>query len=133
MPSGIVSSMASSTKAMENHFRAAAKRQGLFLSKSRTRDPRAILFGRWWLYELITERIRERDSGNLSQKGTTIKHTILRYGGPQGIPDLGWVEKVLDWTPEVRRPQGEAVHPTRDLDEEYIDLYHRLLNLSPSV
>jgi hypothetical protein len=34
-------------KVRENRLRAAAKRQGLELSKSRSRDPRAIDYGRW--------------------------------------------------------------------------------------
>jgi len=34
-------------KVRENRLREAAKRQGLELSKSRRRDPRALDFGRW--------------------------------------------------------------------------------------
>ena len=38
-----------SVKARENRLRRAAERQGLRLSKSRTRDPLALSFG-WYVY-----------------------------------------------------------------------------------
>lgn len=42
--------MAESTqKVRENRLRRAAERQGLSLSKSRTRDPRAVRFGEYTL------------------------------------------------------------------------------------
>lgn len=36
-------------KIRENRLREAAKRQGLTLTRSRRRDPRAIGYGRYWL------------------------------------------------------------------------------------
>ena len=41
--------MSSSDKVRENRLRRAAGRQGLTLSRSRRRDPRALDFGRYWL------------------------------------------------------------------------------------
>ncbi|MBN1527970.1 MAG: hypothetical protein JW895_02855 [Thermoleophilaceae bacterium] len=41
-------------KVRENRLRRAAKRQGLELHKSRTRDPRALDYGRWWLTSAAT-------------------------------------------------------------------------------
>ena len=38
-----------SVKARENRLRRAAERQGLRLSKSRTRDPLALTYG-WYVY-----------------------------------------------------------------------------------
>jgi len=41
--------MSSDDKVRENRLRRAAARQGLTLSRSRRRDPRALDFGRYWL------------------------------------------------------------------------------------
>lgn len=38
-------------KVFENRLRAAAKRQGLRLEKSRRRDPRALDYGSYWLID----------------------------------------------------------------------------------
>lgn len=38
-----------SEKVRENRLRAAAKRQGLKLHKSRQRDPRGLNYGRWMI------------------------------------------------------------------------------------
>jgi hypothetical protein len=38
-------------KVYENKLRRAATRQGLALSKSRTRDPLALTFGRWTIHQ----------------------------------------------------------------------------------
>jgi hypothetical protein len=46
---GMVSGMDQSIKTRENRLRRAAERQGLALRKSRTRDPRALTYGRYWL------------------------------------------------------------------------------------
>lgn len=40
------------TKARENRMRAAAQRQGLLLTKSRRRDPRALDYNTWTLVDL---------------------------------------------------------------------------------
>jgi hypothetical protein len=45
-----MTSEATATKIYENRLRRAADRQGLMLSKSRTRDPLAINFGVWYIY-----------------------------------------------------------------------------------
>ena len=42
------------TKVKENKLRRAADRQGLRLSKSRSRDPRALDFGRYALIDVQT-------------------------------------------------------------------------------
>ncbi len=38
-------------KVFENRLRRAARRQGLRLEKSRTRDPRALDYGKYWLLD----------------------------------------------------------------------------------
>lgn len=38
-------------KVFENRCRRAAQRQGLYLAKSRRRDPRALDYGNYWLVE----------------------------------------------------------------------------------
>jgi hypothetical protein len=50
---GTVSGMAENTqvKIRENRLRNAARRQGLRLVKSRTRDERALSFGTYWLLD----------------------------------------------------------------------------------
>jgi hypothetical protein len=42
---------ATADKVRENRLRRMAARQGLALQKSRTRDPRALAFGAYWLVE----------------------------------------------------------------------------------
>jgi hypothetical protein len=46
-----------SEKVRENRLRRMANRQGLGLSKSRTRDFRAIDFDRWMIFDIITNTI----------------------------------------------------------------------------
>ncbi len=38
-------------KVLENRLRRAARRQGLQLEKSRTRDPQALDYGKYWLLD----------------------------------------------------------------------------------
>jgi hypothetical protein len=42
----------STEKVRENRLRRMARRQGFALRKSRTRDPYAISFGRYWLVDV---------------------------------------------------------------------------------
>ncbi len=42
---------ATAEKVRENRLRRMAKRQGLALAKSRTRDPRALDYDRWWIVD----------------------------------------------------------------------------------
>lgn len=44
-------------KVRENLLRRVADRQGLALRKSRTRDPRAIDYGRWMIFSLVTGKV----------------------------------------------------------------------------
>lgn len=44
-------------KVRENLLRRVADRQGLALHKSRTRDPRAIDYGRWMIVSLVTGKV----------------------------------------------------------------------------
>ena len=44
-------------KVRENLLRRAADRQGLALRKSRTRDPRALDYNRWLVFNLVTNRV----------------------------------------------------------------------------
>ncbi len=44
-------------KVRENRLRRAAERQGLALHKSRTRDPRALDYDRWWIVDVPTNAI----------------------------------------------------------------------------
>ena len=49
--------MTNAEKVRENRLRRAADRQGLVLTKSKRRDPRALDFGLWWLHrgdQLVT-------------------------------------------------------------------------------
>lgn len=46
---GGVATVEGSEKVRENRLRAAAQRQGLRLSRSRRRDPRALDYGQYWL------------------------------------------------------------------------------------
>lgn len=46
-----------SEKVRENRLRAMAERQGLKLSKSRRRDPRAMDFGGWMIVDSFTNSI----------------------------------------------------------------------------
>lgn len=41
--------MSTTEKVRENRLRRAAARQGLRLVRDRTRDPRAVRYGRWYL------------------------------------------------------------------------------------
>ncbi len=41
-------------KGRENRLRRMADRQGLFLRKSRRRDPRALDYDSWWIIDLRT-------------------------------------------------------------------------------
>ena len=45
------------TKVTRNRLRRAAQRQGLKLTKSRRRDPRALDYARYWLLDLKTESV----------------------------------------------------------------------------
>jgi hypothetical protein len=51
---GIVTSMSNVEKIRENRLRRAAERQGLNLSKSRLRDPRAVGYGLYTLSDKQT-------------------------------------------------------------------------------
>ena len=44
-------------KVRENRLRRAAERQGLFLHKTRRRDPRAIDYGLWMLVDAATNTV----------------------------------------------------------------------------
>lgn len=44
----------SDEKVRENRLRRAASRQGLGLQKSRRRDPRALDYGGYWLFDIST-------------------------------------------------------------------------------
>ena len=51
------SSITQQEKVRENRLRRMADRQGLQLSKSRTRDPRALDYGRWLVVERDGARV----------------------------------------------------------------------------
>ena len=46
----------SAEKVREDRLRRAAKRQGLRLIKSRTRDPRALDYGGYWVMDEVQQR-----------------------------------------------------------------------------
>ena len=50
-------------KTRETRLRRMAKRQGLELMKSRTRDPRALDYGRWYVHDPLTNSIVAGDPG----------------------------------------------------------------------
>jgi hypothetical protein len=74
-------------KVRENRLRRMAERQGLQLTKSRRRDPRAVDYGVYWLADA---------------------HTSLVHAGPYqgGFRDLDEVERFL--TDDDREPVGSA-------------------------
>src|SRR5579863_10476897 len=135
MASSMVYSMARSTrerqystnpKVEELRYRAMARRQGLFLKKSSARDPHGLLYGRWWLYELVFHR---------SAKTGQPYDQILRYGGSAGLPDLKAVETVLTWEPKFRRTTAEAFDRRSEYDKPdkvYDKLYQKLVSMRPS-
>ncbi|MGC4891060.1 hypothetical protein [Micromonospora sp. DT227] len=55
--------MSNDDKVRENRLRRAAARQGLALSRSRRRDPRALDFGRYWLSR---DGVMESDPAGIS-------------------------------------------------------------------
>jgi hypothetical protein len=61
--------MDQSEKVRENRLRAMAKRQGLELSKSRRRDPRAVDYGGWMIVEPDTKAIVAGASQRMSLEG----------------------------------------------------------------
>jgi len=50
-------------KVRENRLRRVAERQRLRIVKSRRRDPRAVDYGRFWVYKLGDELIFGGDTG----------------------------------------------------------------------
>lgn len=50
-------------KVRENRLRRMAARQGLTLSRSRRRDPRALDYGLYWLTETTTDKPRSPQAG----------------------------------------------------------------------
>ena len=72
-------------KARENRARRAAARQGIHLRKSKTRDPRALTFGRWYLV----------GSDHVDAAGYTLDQVerILTGGLPGGDLTTGHVEQ----------------------------------------
>jgi hypothetical protein len=53
-------------KVRENRMRRAVARQGLFLSKSTRRDPRAVDYGCWYIIDPHSEQIIAGDQSRLS-------------------------------------------------------------------
>ena len=53
-------------KTRETRLRRMAKRQGLELMKSRTRDPRALDYGRWYVCDPWTNSIVAGDPGYMN-------------------------------------------------------------------
>ncbi|MFR0358624.1 hypothetical protein [Streptomyces sediminimaris] len=51
-------------KVLENRLRRAAERQGLQLTKSRARDPRALTYGTYMLTDIATNAIVAGDTQN---------------------------------------------------------------------
>jgi hypothetical protein len=52
-------------KTREQRLRRAARRQGLELMKSRTRDPRALDYGRWYILDGQTSAIVAGDPNRM--------------------------------------------------------------------
>ncbi len=50
-------------KVRENRLRRMAERQGLTLRKSRTRDPRALDYGTWWISDARTNALLSSETG----------------------------------------------------------------------
>ena len=65
-------------KVTENRLRRAAQRQGLGLAKSRTRDPRALDYGRYQLYDLATNSVAAGELGGTLGLGLEDVERALR-------------------------------------------------------
>jgi hypothetical protein len=67
IPSGTTFSMppsiSTSTKVHENRVRRMASRQGLVVQKSGRRDPRALDYGLYWLFEIGTDALVSAEEG----------------------------------------------------------------------
>ncbi|WP_200213399.1 hypothetical protein [Micromonospora coerulea] len=50
-------------KVRENRLRRMAERQGLTLTKSRRRDPRAVDYGKYWLADANTTAMQTPEQG----------------------------------------------------------------------
>jgi hypothetical protein len=55
--------MSSDEKVRENRLRRMADRQGLKLTRSRRRDPRAIDYGLYWLTDIRTNTLISSEAG----------------------------------------------------------------------
>ncbi len=81
-----------SEKVREDRLRRMAKRQGLRLEKSRTRDDRALTYGTYWLVRGPAP----------AMGGTNWRSREAVVGGDYGT-DLDTIEAALLGTPEVQR------------------------------
>jgi hypothetical protein len=52
---GTLPGMDADDKIRENRIRRMAERQGLTIRKSRRRDPRAVDYGKYWVFEAATD------------------------------------------------------------------------------
>jgi hypothetical protein len=75
--------MEDSEKVRENRLRRAAKRQGLVLTKSRRRDPRATDYGRYWLTDRNNRGIGSSTDGYTLDE---IEQYLERGGGRLTLP-----------------------------------------------
>jgi hypothetical protein len=66
-------------KVYENRLRRAAGRQGLVLSKSRTRDPLAVTFGRWSIRQGRRELAQFKDLAD-------VEHWLLHPASREVTP-----------------------------------------------
>lgn len=58
----------------EKRLRRAAQRQGLHLTRSSRRDPRALDFGRWWITDASTGAlITPAGSTDVARRGLTLE------------------------------------------------------------
>jgi hypothetical protein len=64
--------MTEAERTREQRVRRAARRQGLQLVKSRTRDPRALDYARYALDSMITPNRRVWGYGQLGRPGATL-------------------------------------------------------------
>ena len=72
------------TKIRENRLRRAAKRQGLFLSKCKARDPQAEGFGKWAICDSQTG-----NAVNFTERNTIFTlnlETVEKWLGDPSLP-----------------------------------------------
>jgi hypothetical protein len=98
-------------KSRETRLRRMAERQGLTITKSRRRDPRAIDYGRWWVVQ---------SGGDRRVVELTDIDALERYLEGEGRPRT-------DYWVDVQTPVGHEIGPVASPSDLAYPLAHALL------